>query len=622
MKRMITRAGRTAAILILAQILWLGAPSTVHAQVLESQQAYDAAFGERRDSLTAHLLESVLRKADLWKRARGAGSTRPDNVMSTPADRIDLLEAALLIRTGADPETGNAVIRQEADAPFRGGMFYIHDVMAALLHAGEKLDAATRQAVRRSLKVTPIYRGDTENHWLLYYTGVYLAAQTWPGERDTTWFNGKSSAENRREAAEYIDHWMHLTTTVGQGEFDSPTYLIVFLSPLLTLYEFADDAALKEKARKMLDWILADYAAEYLNGLYAGGHSRDYTYDAVEPRNAPAVGWGWLFFGDAEPVYRSDNLLAAWSDYRLPVVIHNVAVDRSEPYVHRERKRVRNVIRYGDEMNPPVYKTTFMTSAFALGSLQGGILQPIQQHTWDVTYVDDGPNTSVFTLHPYYSGYELAMFFPEEIEWLSDEVDRYHKVYTDPNKWNSSSPYERTFQHENVIIVLYDLAPDARHPHVDGFFPKSLDERTIDPSGWIFFRGGEMFGGMYPLQPYEWIEEDVNWRLRSHAPRNGFVVEVAAAADYRSFDAFKRQILSNRLDTSRFGDEARIAYTKSSGETLEFTYPDERLLNGSLIDLSETPLFDGPYLQGDGAARRLVVMHGGMRHEIDFGGRP
>ena len=131
-----------------------------------------------------------------------------------------------------------------------------------------------------------------------------------------------------------------------------------------------------------------------------------------------------------------------------------------------------------------------------------------------------------------------------------------------------------------------------------------------------------MFGGMFPLQPYEWIEEDVNWRLRSNAPRNGFVVEIAAAADYASFEAFKRQILSNRLDASHFADEARVAYTKSSGETLEFAYPDERLLNGSLVDLSGTPLFDGPHLQGDGSAQRLVVTHGGMRHVIDLAETP
>lgn len=604
---------------LLAVGCWSFVCGPVWGQVLADQAAYDAAFEARSGEMVENLIGEALRKGELRRRLRSAGDTRPANVMTTPEDRLDLLEAALLVRSGRDVEMGNTAIREEADQPFRGGMFFLHDVMAAYLHAYDGLTPETRAAVRRSLQRTPLYRGDTENHWVLYYTGLYLAAQTWPDDPDTTWFNGKSAAENGAEARAFLDHWMRLTTTIGQGEFDSPTYIIVFLSPMFTLYTFCEDPVLKEQARKMLDWLLADYAAEYLKGLYAGGHSRDYTYDAAEPRRAPSVGWGWLLFGDTAPVYRSDNLLAAWSDYRLPVVIHNVAVDRSAAYTHVERKRVRNVIRYGEEMNPPVYKTTYMAPTYALGSLQGGILQPIQQHTWDVTYADDTTNTTIFTLHPYYSGYELAMFFPEEIEWLSDEVDRYHKVYTDPDKWNSASPYERTFQHENAIVVLYDLAPDARHGHVNGFFPKSLDRRDVDASGWIFCRGGDTYVAVLPLRPYEWIEEDVAWRLRSHEHRNGFVVEVATASDYPSFDAFKAQIRSNRVDTSHFAAEARVAYTTSRGRTLDFTYPDARRLDGQPVDLSATPLFGGPYLNGDGRRRRLVVTHGGMEHVIDFG---
>ena len=591
----------------------------VRGQVVGSQEAYNSSFEERSGELVERLLGEAVRKAELRRQLRSAGDTRPANVMTTPQDRLDLLEAALLIKSGRDVEMGNTAIREEADQPFRGGMFYIHDVMAAYLHAYDGLKQETRDAVRRSLKRWPIYRGDTENHWVLYYTGLYLASQTWPDDPDTTWFNGKSASENKAEARDFLEHWMRLTTTIGQGEFDSPTYIIVFLSPMYTLYTFCEDPVLKEKARKMLDWLLADYAAEYLKGLYVGGHSRDYTYDAVEPRRAPSVGWGWLVFGDTDPVYRSDNLLAAWSEYRLPVVIHNVAVDRSTSYTHLERKRTRNIIRYGEEMNPPVYKTTYMAPTYALGSLHGGVLQPIQQHTWDVTYVDDTTNTTIFTVHPYYSAFELAMFFPEEIEWLSDEVDRYHLVYTNPDKWNSSSPYERTFQHENAIIVLYDLAPGVRHPHVDGFFPKSLDRREVDASGWIFSQGGDSYVAVRPLKPYEWIEEDAGWRLRSHELRNGFVVEVAMASEYTSFDDFKEQIRSNPLDLTRFTSTNRVSYTTSRGDVLDFRYPDARVLNGEPVDLSAMPLFQGPYVNGDGESQRLVITHGGMEHVVDFG---
>jgi hypothetical protein len=293
-----------------------------------------------------------------------------------------------------------------------------------------------------------------------------------------------------------------------------------------------------------------------------------------------------------------------------------VAVDRRTPYEQQERKRVRNVIRYGTAMNPPVYKQLYMTADYALGSVQGGILQPIQQHTWDVTFDDPDTSSTVFTLHPYYAAEELAMFFPEELEWLSNEVDRYHRVYTDPNKWNASSPYERTFQHRNALVVLYDLAPDAIHPHVDGFFPKTLKRREVDPSGWIFAQGGRAYIAVRPLAPYEWIEEPTVWRLRSRARRNGFVVEVAQASDYASWDAFKQRIRANGLDTAAFATDARVAYTTSAGDRMGFSFPDGRTLNGQPVHYDDMPLFRGRYLNGD--AGRLTVTHGGMTYTIDL----
>ncbi len=114
----------------------------------------------------------------------------------------------------------------------------------------------------------------------------------------------------------------------------------------------------------------------------------------------------------------------ALSGYHPPEMIVRIATDRSVPYVHRERKRVRNVIRFGDELNPPVYKYTYMTADYVLGSLQGGILQPFQQHTWDVTYVSSKPYNTVFTVHPSWSSRELGMFFPEELNVLAEDVDR------------------------------------------------------------------------------------------------------------------------------------------------------------------------------------------------------
>jgi hypothetical protein len=259
-----------------------------------------------------------------------------------------------------------------------------------------------------------------------------------------------------------------------------------------------------------------------------------------------------------------------------------------------------------------------MTGDYVLGSLQGGILQPIQQHTWDVTFVSDKPNNTLFTLHPFYSGKELAMFFPEEQKVLSDEVNRFHLVYTDPNKWNSSSPYEQTFQHKNTLIVLYDIDKNAQHQHIDGFFPKTLDERLEDPSGWIFCKAGKTYIAFFPLKKYEWIEEDVNWRWRSHERKNGVVVEIGAEADYGTFAEFKKRFQQAKVERQDFDTNLTVKYTTQDGTVMQFTYGGQRLLNGKPVDFASYKLFNGPFLQSEVGSGVLKMTYKNQTRILDF----
>jgi hypothetical protein len=545
-------------------------------------------------------------------------------------EETSIYTALARLKTGHDTAAAFAMVDSLTHDHVMGGMFFAYGMMGVYLHFREQLPDSLGDRIRNAFRVRAMYRGDTENHWVTYYTGMYLAAQTWPGEDGSLWFNGKSSTENFREAEEWLSEWMRITSTIGQGEFDSPTYFIVFVSPMLVLHEFALDPVMRTKAGMMLDLLLADYAAEHLRGNYGGGHSRDYPDDIVNPLAAPAAMWAWLYFGEPQielwkearyrPRHRGswETIWGAISTYRVPDVIREMATDRSREYVHTETKRVRNIIRFGTVKNPPVYKYTFMAPEFVLGSLQGGILQPIQQHTWDVTYTSDKTNNTLFTLHPFVSGRELAMFFPEEQKFLAEEVNRYHLVYTNPEKWNSSSPYEQVFQHRDALIALYDIPEGEVHPHIDGFFPKSLDERKVDPSGWIVCRAGDVYIAVFPVGAYEWIEEHVDWRLRSKQRRMGVVVQVAAKRTAGSFESFTAAI-RHRLprEDSRDG-RMRVRYVTAAGDSMSFTYGGDRTVNGRTVDFSSYRLFNGPFMSADVGTGIITLRHGRMRRVLDF----
>jgi hypothetical protein len=337
-----------------------------------------------------------------------------------------------------------------------------------------------------------------------------------------------------------------------------------------------------------------------------------------KPLLSPASAFAYLYFNTGDPSQTSWILLPALSNYRLPEIIYQIANDRTQAYIHKERKRVRNVIRYGAEKNPPVYKYTYMTKDYGLSSLQGGILQPIQQHTWSVRFTSGKPFTTIFGLHPYWSGYELAMFFPEEIKTLIMDVVGSKGTYNKEDKWTGSSPYERTFQHKNTLLVLYDIPAGTTSEHIDGFFPKNLEQRVVDASSWILCKAGDTYVGWYPLQASEWREDKENWRLRSHQLQNGYVVEVRSQAEIGSFAAFQEKVRAQIPQANLQPKAVSVDYTTLDGDKMSFVFPDTRRLNGKVIDLTKYKLFEGPFLNAEVGSEKLTMIYKNKRRVLDF----
>jgi hypothetical protein len=521
--------------------------------------------------------------------------------------------AAAKIRNGRAQKQGiemfERTLQKSQNVP--AGMFTFYQLMIGYLAAQEQIPPSLKRQMRDFIGSGKFYRGDTENHLTMYYTGLYLAAQTFADLPAEKWYNGKSAMENMQEATGWFDYWMKITTTLGQGEFDSPTYMAVFLAPMFGLYQFAADPIMKQNALIMLHWLIADFAVEHLDGIYVGAHSRDYPERVITPRHKDSemTYWAWLLFGQMDMRFNYTLLTAAMSDFVLPEILYRIATDRSQPYVHTETKRVRNIIRLGDQKNPPVYKYTYMTKNYALGSMMGGILQPIQQHTWDVTYVTDSPYMRIFTVHPYIGAPDLGRFFPEEMKFAFSEVAAAHTYYGSENKWSATSPYEQTFQHKNALIVLYNIPEGEKFPHIDGFFPKDLTKREVDPSGWIFCHAGKTFIAYFPLKPYRWIEETDCFRLRSFELKNGCIVEVAQEEEYSSFEIFKKQIRSNTLVHDTFDQTLMVSYTTSAGDVMTFTYDGARQLNGKSVNFADYKLFRGPFLNAEIGSRKLEIQY-------------
>lgn len=523
-----------------------------------------------------------------------------------------------------DPEWCSRRLEELLAAGPSGDMFWMYPVTAiAYLDRGQLTEPA-RQALRKVWKTYAPYRGDTENHFLLYYTSLYLMAQLWPDLGPEHWYTGKSSGENLEEAREWIESWVRLTTTRGQGEYDCTHYMGVYLLPMSYLAAWAEDPQMKQRATMMLEYLIADYAAENLDGLYVGAHARTDDRQVLEKWAGVSSDFGWLLFGLGRPTEPPGNyafFYSVSSRYDPPEVLRRIATDRSKPYTHYERKRTRNRWRFHDDLHGPVYKTTYVRKEYAVSSDQGGILQPIQQHSWDVTWnVPDprGVHNTLFALNPHSSLRELQTYFVFGPDFGTEEVVRSKKKWDSPDKFLGGSPYEKIFQDQDTLIALYDIPRESRFPHINGFFSKDLKEVREDASGWIFARGGDALIALRILQPYVWKDiKEGGRRLFSPHLQNGAIMQVAAASEYSSLDAFRKAILDLPFEFS-LEPSPSVRMRSLRGRTIAFTYGDAPVLDGAAVDYLRWPLFGGPFLEASVDSQRLSMKHGSLRRTLDF----
>ncbi len=596
-----------------------------------------------------------LEDADISRRFQERRESVIDQMVATfeanDSTKGSFLEIAAALQRGKHREAALARLRTLNEPMPTANMFWTYLIATVMATGHGQIDAPTWARIQELWKLYWPSRGDTENHWVVYYAGVTIAAQLMPEAGPEAWFNGRSSMENQATARAYLLHWMSITTRYGQGEYDSPGYLGAYLAPLSLLAGWAHDPELKEKARMMLDYLIYDFAVEQVDGYYGGAHSRLYPQQIVAPGRTPSANIGWLLFGFGDPHPETANKFLALSGYAPPPILERIARDRARPYVQRELKRTRWRMRHagprsiviGDKRTVPVYKYSYVDPDYVLGSSQGGLLQPIQQQTWSLVWRSDKPRrqaaNTFFAVQPYSSPLEGTMYFGEHADTVTDIFTRSKVDYDSEDKLAGGSPYEQVVQHGSALIALYDLPAGNRFSHVTTFFSRDLEHTMADDSGWIFAQGGPVYIAYRPFAPGVWKPNDwtgligetyrdsvgrqfsewgVGHRcLVSSSLKNGYIVQLAPSRDYASFADFKNAVRALPLSYS-LEPTPTVTFTALDGVVLHARYGDTPLIDGIPVDYTNWPLFDGPYAHEKRGSQRLDIRHGDERYILDF----
>jgi hypothetical protein len=583
----------------------------------------------------------VLKQADL---RRAAYEARVDEVITWRAAQAK--PGALLTDMGII--AAKLVRREDADLCSRSvielmkdpgtGPFWMFPAVSVAFLGRDQLSPEARKSIRDAWRKVMQVRGDTENHWAMYYTSLYLMSELYPNEPADTWYSGKSSAENLAESREYLIHWMDLATTVGQGEFNPTHYIGEYAIPMMFLAAWAQDPEMRIRGQMKLDWLLADLAENTLNGVLHGANARTDDTSVVERWNALASFFSWIAFGNTPPTAAYGGwgiyFAIAAKAYDVPEVIYRIAVDREGDFLQRDLKRTRRRWRNSDVLMAPIYKTNYSRRDYAVGSYQGGMSDPIQAHVWDVTWAVPDPrgvHNTMFSMHPVSSGYDMQTYFTELPDQMTKGVTKEGKAsYDSPDKFLGGSRFEQVFQDLDTVIALYDIPAGTRFPHINGFFSKDLVNLTVDPSGWIFAQGGNAYLAYRPLADYElkpvarvkssWTGERADTGdklLYSPHLKNGTIVQAASAGEFKDFAAFQAAIRALPLEF-QLAPVPTVKFTTLRGKQVVCTFGAAPVVNGQPVDYTKWKLFEGPYLNAEKGSRKLTLTHGRLERVLDF----
>jgi hypothetical protein len=172
----------------------------------------------------------------------------------------------------------------------------------------------------------------SENHQILFAACEYLAGQLYPGEIFPN--DGRRGEEKRARAGKRILRWLGYRFRFGFTEWHSNVYYEEDIPPLTILIDFARDGEIVDKAKMILDLLLADMGMHSWRGLFSATSGRCYEDQKKYPLKQETLDIGekvWGFGNRHEPDWRriSANFLLC-ENYDLPPVIRAIGLDGAE----------------------------------------------------------------------------------------------------------------------------------------------------------------------------------------------------------------------------------------------------------------------------------------------------
>lgn len=305
----------------------------------------------------------------------------------------------------------------------------------------------------------------SENHVLCFHASQYLAGQNFPD--DVFVASGRTGSQQRDFAHERLIRWFDSIDVHGLAEWNSSAYYPIDFIGLFALEELAEDSALRDRARRLIDMIFVTMALHTQNGILGGTMGRSYEKEllagpAAELSSFAYVGWGegWIAQACAAlPMY-------CLTDYEPPTI--------TKAFV-----------------NPA--KGSTIEAAYTQGVDHSGRLRLWKDASAQLSTIVDHqtgePGHQQHVVDVLLAGNPFARF------WVNHPGDSYPWSHHRPSYWAGNGRLPHVAQHGPVALLTFQsLGPDEL-PWTHLLAPRQACDESVQTECWLFVRSGDGFAG-------------------------------------------------------------------------------------------------------------------------------
>ncbi|MEM8547858.1 MAG: hypothetical protein AAGF46_06820 [Pseudomonadota bacterium] len=519
----------------------------------------------------------------------------------------------------------------------------------------------------------------TENHYILFTSGAFLAGQLYPEEVFAA--SGRTGEEQMAAYRPRILKWLELRYRSGFSEWLSNVYYNEDMPALLALIELADDEEIVEKSKIVLDLMFADLALNHFRGNFGATHGRTYTGKMNGNRDSTRGAMHLAFDLHSQATGNmTATMLALSENYQVPEVLNRIANDVDTPEMeNRQRMGIKleeaaqwglSLGRFEDgmcflTMEPyphPLFIDLFYDMLNAYDWWGHRDFEPFNEYRfildnpesraaaaeafeWDITrnmrpevniYTYRTPSYMLSTAQDWRKGFGgdqssiwQATLGMEAVAFTTHPANENTSGPT-PNYWVGYGTLPRAAQIKNVVASLYDV--DTRDGlyysnqplYTHAFLPRAEFDETLKESGWFFARTGDAYLALWSSDPEaNWVPNTdpdehggQDYEIIANGEKTVWILELGDADHYGDFAAFRAAIADAAITADV--NALTVSYDSPTQGTIDMGWEGPVLNDGVEVQLDGYGRYQNPWSDSAFPAEEISFTHGDSFLHLDF----